>query len=153
MQTKIRRYQKIRLYILETIKDLTTEQLNKIPEGFSNNIIWNVAHLVVTQQAICYKRAGQAIKIEESFSNLFMPGTKPDLTFDEAMVSNIKEMFIDNLNNLETDFNNGHFSNYTAWASRTGIEITDINIAIDFLIYHEGLHEGIISTLKKFVVA
>ena len=36
----------------------TPEQLALIPEGFHNNILWNIAHCVVTQQLLCYKLAG-----------------------------------------------------------------------------------------------
>jgi DinB superfamily len=151
MQTSIDRYRKIRLYILESIKDLSVEQLNGIPEGFSNNIIWNIAHLVATQQAICYKRAGQEIKIEESFFDLFKPGTKPDLKFDADMIQKIKAMFISNLDELEKDYNNNVFTTYTSWNTRAGVEITNIDIALNFILYHEGLHEGIIGALKKFV--
>jgi DinB superfamily len=151
MQTIIDRYRKIRLFILESIKDLSVEELNTIPQGFSNNIIWNIAHLVATQQAICYKRAGQEIKIEESFFDLFKPGTKPDLMFDADMVQKIKEMFISNLDELETDYNNNLFATYTSWNTRAGVEITNIDIALHFILYHEGLHEGIIGALKKFV--
>jgi DinB superfamily len=151
MQTSIDRYKKIRLYILESIKDLSVEQLNEIPEGFSNNIIWNIAHLVATQQAICYKRAGQEIKIEESFFDLFKPGTKPELVFDARMIQKIKEMFISNLDELEKDYNNNIFTTYTSWNTRAGVEITNIDIALNFILYHEGLHEGILGALKKFV--
>ena len=36
--------------LLEAFLDnFTLEQLNKIPEGFNNNIIWNIAHTIVTQ--------------------------------------------------------------------------------------------------------
>ncbi|MCB0460976.1 MAG: DinB family protein, partial [Flavobacteriaceae bacterium] len=41
--------------ILSLIEGLSIMQLNKIPQGFKNNIAWNVAHLLVTQQLLCYK--------------------------------------------------------------------------------------------------
>ena len=44
-----------RQYLLNDIKDLTVEQLNEVPAGFNNNIIWNVAHMLATQQGICYE--------------------------------------------------------------------------------------------------
>ena len=153
MQTTIDRYKKLRQYILENIKDLTSEQLNLVPTGFSNNIIWNLAHLVAVQQAVCYKRAGKYLKIEESYFELFKPGTKPELNFDDAMIAKTKIMFIDNIDLLQTDYNNNEFENYTTWTTRAGIDITNIDIAINFMMYHEGLHEGLIGALKKFVIA
>jgi hypothetical protein len=55
------------------------------------------------------------------------------------------------LDELETDYNNNLFATYTAWNTRAGVEITNIDIALHFILYHEGLHEGIIGALKKFV--
>ena len=34
-----------RAFVLELVKDLSTEQLNEIPTGFNSNIIWNIAPL------------------------------------------------------------------------------------------------------------
>ncbi|PHO01645.1 damage-inducible protein DinB, partial [Rhodobacteraceae bacterium 4F10] len=44
--------------VLKRIEGLSLEQLHIIPEGFNNNIAWNVAHLVVTQQLLHYKLSG-----------------------------------------------------------------------------------------------
>ena len=38
--------------LIQLIDSLTTEQLNKIQEGFSNNIIWNFVHNIVTKQLL-----------------------------------------------------------------------------------------------------
>lgn len=153
MQTTIDRYKKLRQFILENIKDLSNEQLNQVPVGFSNNIIWNLAHLVAVQQAVCYKRAGKDLKIDESYFELFKPGTKPELSFDDAIIAKTKSMFIDNIDLLQTDYKNNAFENYTTWTTRAGIDITNIDIAINFMMYHEGLHEGLIGAIKKFVIA
>ena len=32
------------------LKHFSLEQLNAIPEGFNNNILWNIAHTMVTHQ-------------------------------------------------------------------------------------------------------
>ena len=34
------------------LKSFSLEQLNTVPKGFNNNIIWNVIHALVTQQSI-----------------------------------------------------------------------------------------------------
>ena len=43
-----------RKHFVSLIENFSTEQLNKIPEGFSNNIIWNIVHCMVTQQGLIY---------------------------------------------------------------------------------------------------
>ena len=44
-----------RKIISQLLQDFTLEQLNTIPEGFNNNIIWNIGHIVVVQQMLVYK--------------------------------------------------------------------------------------------------
>jgi hypothetical protein len=56
MNNKIDKIKKIRGFLLEQIADLTNEQLNTIPNGFHNNIIWNLIHSICAQQGICYLR-------------------------------------------------------------------------------------------------
>ncbi|MGH2624736.1 MAG: DinB family protein, partial [Sphingobacterium sp.] len=47
-----------RIKLFELIEDLNAEQLNQIPDGFTNNIIWNVGHMISSQQGLCYLKAG-----------------------------------------------------------------------------------------------
>lgn len=57
----------IREVILKILDNYTLEQLNKIPEGFSNNLIWNAGHCLSVQQALVYKLSGLPGNISEEF--------------------------------------------------------------------------------------
>jgi len=83
---------KLRLTTLKGIEGLSAEQLNKIPEGYNNNIIWNLAHLIAGQQSICYTRAGLPTPVEESFVNAYKPGTKPEKVVTESGIEYIKAL-------------------------------------------------------------
>jgi len=126
-----------RLLVLKEIENFSTEQLNKIPEGFNNNIAWNLGHMIAAQQGICYKRSG--------------PGTKPEKIIDTAEITFIKEQLFTTLEQLEADMNTGIFVNYTQVMTRYGIELNSIDEAISFLPFHEGLHIGYIMSLRKLV--
>ena len=43
-----------RIKILEELQNFSLEQLNDIPAGFNNNIIWNLGHMIAAQQGVCY---------------------------------------------------------------------------------------------------
>jgi hypothetical protein len=151
MTKQIEIIRKTRSFLLEQLKDLTTEQYNKIPEGFNNNIIWNLGHMVAAQQGVCYIKAGLAPRISEDFINTFKSGTKPERAFSESEIENIKSLLFTTLDQLEEDYRNNIFGGYTAWSTRYGVELASIDDAIDFLPFHEGLHSGCSTALKRLV--
>jgi DinB superfamily len=142
---------KTREYLLNDIKDLTVEQLNEIPAGFNNNIIWNLSHMLATQQGICYARANVKLVIEQSFFDAYKPGTKPEKFVDANEMAAINKLFIAVIDQLETDYKNNLFNNFTAFTNRYGFEHRHIDDSINFVLYHEGLHFGIINAMKKLV--
>jgi hypothetical protein len=140
---------KTRVNVLKMIDGLSIEQLNKVPEGFNNNLIWNIGHLVAAQQNICYKRAGFPFIIDETFFDAYKSETKPEGDVDEAGFEHIKQLLISTIDQLEIDYNNGIFTNYQTWATRYNFEISNIDEALNFLPFHEGLHTGYIMVLKR----
>ena len=50
--------------MLGSISSLSPRQLNEIPPGFNNNIIWNLAYLIACQQGVCYFCGGLPLRIK-----------------------------------------------------------------------------------------
>ena len=140
-----------RQIILDIISDLGEEQLNKVPEGFNNNIIWNLGHMIAAQQGICYLRAGLPVRISETLFHAYKSGTKPEGFVNSEGVEEIKQLLFTTLDQLEIDFDNGIFTNYTSFVTRYDIPLSSIDEAITFLPFHEGLHIGYIMSLRKLV--
>jgi hypothetical protein len=143
---------KTRVYLVEMIRGLSTEQLNLIPPGFNNNMIWNLGHLVAAQQGICYVRPGIPLVIEDALFHSYKPGSKPLNFAGPEETTLIKELLFSTLDQLETDLRQDLFIAYKPWTTRYGVEIHNITEAINFLLYHEGLHAGVITSMKKIVV-
>lgn len=140
-----------RIKLLDAVKDLSAEQLNKIPAGFNNNIIWNLTHMVAAQQNICYKQAGLDIVIDERFFTPFLPGAKPEGFMNAEDIELVKELFFSTLDQLEADLRNGKFDNYKSWTTRYGNSINSGEEAVAFLPFHEGIHTGYIWALKRVI--
>jgi hypothetical protein len=140
-----------RLNVLNEISHLSTEQLNKIPEGFNNNIAWNLGHMIAGQQGICYKRSGLDTTVGEVFFHAYKPGTKPEKFIDAEEIAFIKEQLFITLDQLDADLDKGIFINYTSVMTRYGIELNSIDDGVTFLPFHEGLHIGYIMSLRKVV--
>ncbi len=153
MDNHFGRLRKIRNVVLKLISDLSIEQLNKVPAGFNNNIVWNFAHLMASQQGLCYIRAGVKPVIDEQHINSYKGGTKPEKTVTAEELESMKMLFLSTIDQLEKDFENKLFVNYQPFTTALGVEINNIEDAMDFLFFHEGLHTGYMMALKRLVKA
>lgn len=140
-----------RKFLITLIEDLSIEQLNQTPQGFNNNIIWNLAHVVAVQQAVCYKRSGLQPTVQDKYYTPFLPGTKPDGFVGDTDLQTIKTLLISTLDEFESDYKKSFFTNYTSFVTRYGVALDTIDDALYFLPFHEGLHFGTILALKKLV--
>lgn len=136
---------------IKVIESLTIDQLNNIPQGFKNNIAWNIAHMVVTQQLLCYKLAGLDCVISDKMIQNFQKGTAPSFMVSKEEFETIKELFLKLPEKLEEDFNKGIFKNYNEFITSLNVTLNSIEDGIVFNTYHEGVHLGIILQLLKFV--
>jgi hypothetical protein len=142
---------KTRQLLLKITEHLSMEQLNRIPQGFKNNIAWNIAHLAVTQQLLCYKLSGLNSLVSEEMIADFQKGTAPDQPISKEEFEAIKTQFMQLPLQLEEDYNKGIFKNYSEYKTSVNITLNSVDDAIMFNTYHEGIHLGIILQLMKFV--
>ncbi|OGS73909.1 MAG: damage-inducible protein DinB [Flavobacteria bacterium RIFCSPLOWO2_12_FULL_35_11] len=142
---------KTRQLLLKITEHLSMEQMNKIPQGFKNNIAWNIAHLTVTQQLLCYKLSGLNCLVSEEMIADFQKGTAPNYTISKEEFEAIKEQFLQLPLQLEEDYNKGIFKNYIEYKTSVNITLNSVEDGIMFNTYHEGTHLGIILQLMKFV--
>lgn len=152
MNHQIENIRKTREHIISQVKELSLEKLNIIPHGFNNNILWNLGHLVAAQQNICYLRGGLRPSLAQSDYAGYMPGTKPERFFESDEEDRVKAMLLSSLDTLQRDYQLKVFANMTPYTTRYGIPINNIDEAIVFLQYHEGLHSGVIASIRKLVM-
>lgn len=129
----------------------TLEQLNKIPEGYNNNLIWNIAHVIVVQQMLVYKLSGLPMMISDEMVEKYKKGTKPEHIATQAEVDEIQSLLAKTINQTETDLENNIFINYQEYPTSAGIVLKSASDAIAFNNFHEGLHIGIIMSIRKFI--
>lgn len=154
MNKRIEKISNFRQFLLRQVDGLSAQQFNFVPQGFNNNIIWNLGHLIAAVQNMCYVRSGQAIAVEEQYFLPFLPGTKPNSLIDGQEIAKIRALFISSINRLAADFDAGIFRDYRPSEKIPeiyGVEVRNIDEALDFLLYHEGLHVGYVFSLKHAV--
>ena len=151
MKTQFNVLRKSRKLLLKELEGLTLEQIHTIPDGFKNNIAWNVAHLVVTQQLLHYKLSGLNCLCPDELIEEHKKGTLPTKTFTEEEFNEVKELLLGLPDTLEEDFNAGIFESYNEYPTSTGVVLDSMEIAIPFNNFHEGIHYGIVRSIKKFL--
>ncbi|MBA2611123.1 MAG: DinB family protein [Bacteroidetes bacterium] len=151
MNPTIDTIKKTRSFLISLLEGLSLDQLNKIPSGFNNNIIWNLGHLIAAQQGLCYMRSGLKPRIEESFFLAYKTDSKPERDVTPEEFETMKKLLTETLDMLEADLQQNLFTNYNSVTTRYGVEIKNVDDAIKFLLFHEGLHCGYIMALKRMI--
>jgi len=138
--------------ILKDIEGLSLEQLNAIPTGFNNNIVWNIAHLVATQQLLVYRLSDTPLVVTQDLIDAYRIGTKPEQTTTQDQVAEYKKLLLTTIDQMEQDYENRvfgtEFKNYT---TSYNITLTTVENAIEFNNVHEGVHYGVIRALHRAV--
>ncbi|WP_047549721.1 DinB family protein [Psychroserpens sp. Hel_I_66] len=140
---------KNRAVLKSFIESYTLEELNKIPKGFNNNIIWNIAHTIAVQQSLVYKLSGLPPVISEEMINTFKKGTKPERDLSQAEVDEIKGLLFSTIEKTKEDYDAKIFTSFHTYTVTTKNTLTNVLEAIEFNNFHEGIHLGYILALKK----
>ncbi len=137
--------------VLKAIEGLSLEQLNQIPDNFNNNIIWNVAHILVTQQLLVYGRSGVPFTISSELIEKYRKGTKATNNVSAEEVEEIKSLMISTVPTTIEDYSNGKFDQYNQYPTSYNVVLNTADEAISFNNVHAGLHLGYIMALKRII--
>lgn len=129
----------------------TTEQLNKVPDGFSNNLIWNIGHIVVSQQMLVYLASGNTPNVSMELIDRYKRGTRPERDASAEEIAEIRSLLFTLVDKSEEDYNAGLFTKYAERKTELGFTLSSIEDAIEFNNYHEATHLGMMMSLRKFV--
>lgn len=137
--------------VLALINGCSAESLNAIPPKFSNNLIWNVGHILVTQQLLLYKLSGVSCRVDNEMIEKYRKGTKPEGVVSQEEIDFIIQQLVITADLARVDYQNKHFGDYAAYPTSFGVTLHSIEDAITFNNMHESMHLGTMIALKKFV--
>ena len=149
MQTQFETTKLARGRALDIIKDLSDEQLLSIPEGFSNNILWNLGHIVVAHQYLVYKLSGLDMVVPQSMVTSFIGGTSPKDWESTPNIAELKTLVMSTMEQFEADIKANKFQNYEGLDVGKQLETTED--AATYNCLHEGEHIGVIKSLARLV--
>ena len=139
-----------RRYILSVSRNLTIEQLNEVPRGFNNSIIWNIGHMTAVQLEMYYLMTGNVLKVEDKYHAAFRIGTHP-FWVDAEEIIKIKQLHLQTLGQLNEDYQAGLFREFESVTPQrpNSLSLADIN---NHFLFHEGLHFNNIMALRRIIL-
>lgn len=126
-------------------------ELNKVPDGFNNNIIWNIAHVIVTQQLLVYNLSGLPTIVSKEMIDSYRKGTRPLRDLNQAEVDAISNLLFSTIEKTKDDYDSKLFQTYNQYTVTTKNTISNVEEAIEFNNFHEGIHLGYILALRKSI--
>lgn len=141
----------IREILLKILDGHSLEQLNKVPPSFNNNLIWNIGHCISSQQVLVYKLSGLPTMVSEEFIAKYKKGIKPEGDVSQEEVDEIRTLLSTTLEKTKNDFDSGLFVDFNEYTTSMGFTLRNVQDALSFNNYHEGIHTGIAMSIRKFV--
>ena len=141
----------VRGYLLQSANGLSPDQLLTIPNGFSNNILWNLGHVITDNCTMLYPPTGNPFPLPDHYLRWFAPGTSPTDWTDSPSISEVLNEGVRLRDQLVEDCIAGRMEQYERQEYEDGIVLENIAQAIAHSNVHEGVHLGVILCLRKFV--
>lgn len=144
-------HEQVRKNVAGLITPYSLEQLNRVPEGFNNNLIWNAGHVIATAELLTYGLAGLRTPSGKDFINRYRKGTRPEEDVDQAEVDYILKELAEGHERLVAAIDTTDWSGYQTYQTSFGVNLGSIEDAVSFNNLHEALHVGTMLALRKLV--
>ena len=130
---------------------LEDEARLRVPDGFKNHILWNLAHVVVTQQLLVYGLSGLPLHVPDEWIQAYRKGTSATTGESVASYDEVRQAALELPPTTRADLEAGRFETFRSYTTTPGVVLESVHDADRFNLYHEGLHLGTILALRKLV--
>ena len=131
--------------------DLSDEAWHAVPDGFSNNVLWNVGHVVVTAEMLTYGLAGLDLTVPPALVAACRKGTSPAGWDAPPDVADVRQLLIETPDRLEADYRAGRFTDYREYRTTPGVVLAAVEDGVRFNLFHDGLHFGSVLALRRLI--
>lgn len=142
----------IRSTTLNAVKELNESQADTVPEGFNNNMRWNLGHVYLSQERFAFAFAQEPMVVPDGFLELFGRDSKPsEWKVQPPTLPALIQLLEDQTSRIEDKLN----SRLDEVVSKplimpSGLILKTIAEYLTFSMYHEGMHVQTIRMLKRF---
>ncbi|WP_047986250.1 DinB family protein [Ornithinibacillus californiensis] len=133
---------------LQLIEHISKEEAEIVPEGFNNNIRWNLGHMYLDQYLWIEAVTREKSNVTKTFTQWFGFGTSPiNFTDDTPELEELKQLLQTQIRNIKEKYGDRLEEEFPP----TEMGMHTIEQVLTRTIYHEGLHAAAIQYLKRFV--
>ena len=146
-------YNLVRSLTLSALNSASEEAADIIPNGFHNNIRWNMGHILVTQDFFMY--GPSCPHLPASYPALFAPGTKPaNWEGDIPSLATLAAQLEEQKTRIQEEFA-GRLDEKLPQPFQLGKKGTmnTVGELLTFSLFHEGMHMNTFSLLNKVISA
>ncbi len=148
--TLIQQFGLVRGNTLHSLSQVNEEEIHTVPPGFSNNILWNVGHVLLYGELLLLRAADQVGKLPSEYQALFGGGTKPaDWNGEIPSLHILLEQLQEQQMWLAAEFGNRLEEAVAKPLKIRDVECTTYGEVLSFMMFHEGLHAGQIKAMNR----
>ncbi|GED70534.1 hypothetical protein BRE01_42360 [Brevibacillus reuszeri] len=133
---------------LHAIEGMTEEEVNLVPVGFNNGILWNLGHIYLDQYLWISHLTKEEISIPPGFHEWFAYGTKPaDWQTPPPSLDTLRQLLANQPEQIRTMYGERLEEEFPA--TESGMHT--ISQVLVRTIFHEGLHLAAITAIRRFL--
>lgn len=142
----------VREVTLQLVKDVSEQEADVVPDGFNNNIRWNLGHIYLVQEVFAFARAGEIPKIPDGFVEWFNMGTKPaDWEQAPPSLEELSGLLREQIKRIEETFMNRLQERSAQPMAIRTLNLETVEEFLTFSLYHEGTHTQVIKSIKRLI--
>ena len=127
------------------------DQLFKIPSPHNNNLFWNIAHVLVTEQLLIYKLSALTPKLDGDLIKKYSKGTFPEESVSKEVIEQVADGLLKAPGWIREDYKKGIFKDFIPYTTSAQVTLNNVEDAISFNLVHLGIHYGTIRSMQKLM--
>ncbi|WP_423410570.1 DinB family protein [Heyndrickxia sp. MSNUG] len=137
-----------RNYILGVVEQVTAEEADLIPQGFNNNIRWNLGHIYLDQYLWIQALTKEKAPVAEQFKEWFGYGSSPaNFTSETPSFEELRNLLKEQPAKIKEEYGNRLEEEFPP----TEMGMHTIEQVLTRTIFHEGMHLQTILDIKKLL--
>lgn len=144
----IHQFQYARTSTIIGLENIAHDKWDIQPDDFPNTVRWNAGHIYVTADDFLSKADDQYEITRPSWFDYFIDGTRPS-EWDENVpeITEIIEALKEQKDYISTHFEKKLANKASETVNIHALSIDTNDASLQFVVWHEGLHLGIIKSL------